>query len=537
MSELILCTLNARHAHASLGLRCLRANLGALRERSSIVEFVIGARPEDMVEKLLALAPRVIGFGVYIWNVEPTTRLIEMLRRVAPEVAIVLGGPEVSHETGAQAICALADHIVTGAAEQAFARLAGQLLDGPRPLMKVIAGDGPDLDAIALPYDEYSDRDLRERHLYLEASRGCPFKCEFCLSALDKTAWPFALPRVLQALEALYARGARHFRFVDRTFNLKADTGAAILRFFLERIEAAPHDPVFAHFELVPDHLPLTLRELIARFPAGSLQFEIGIQTWNPQVQGLISRRQDNRRAEENLAWLLAETRAHLHVDLIAGLPGETLESFAAGFDRLAAIGPHEIQLGILKRLRGAPIARHTEAFDLRFSPSPPYNVLSTRDLSFTQLQRLTRFARYWDLIANSGRFRLTLPVLLGQTPFERFMAFSDWLYDRTDATHRVAAERLYERVREWLVAQVDGEGAALDGEGAALDGEGAPPDDGEAAQAVAEIDRRLQADYSASGARGRPAFLARGLAGGQPASTAATPGHTAPQRQARHLA
>ncbi|MCX7275280.1 MAG: DUF4080 domain-containing protein [Burkholderiales bacterium] len=498
MPELILCTLNARHAHASLGLRCLRANLGGLRERSSIVEFVIGARPEDMVEKLLAQAPRVIGFGVYIWNVEQTTRLIEMLRRVAPEVAIVLGGPEVSH-------------IVTGAAEQAFARLAGQLLDGPRPLMKVIAGDGPDLEAIALPYDEYSDRDLRERHLYLEASRGCPFKCEFCLSALDKTAWPFALPRVLQALDALYARGARHFRFVDRTFNLKADTGAAILRFFLERIEAAPHDPVFAHFELVPDHLPPALRELIARFPAGSLQFEIGIQTWNPQVQALISRRQDNRRAEENLAWLLAETRAHLHVDLIAGLPGETLESFAAGFDRLAAIGPHEIQLGILKRLRGAPIARHTEAFDLRFSPSPPYNVLSTRDLSFAQLQRLTRFARYWDLIANSGRFRLTLPMLLGQTPFERFMAFSDWLYDRTDATHRVAAERLYERVREWLVAQVDGEGALLDGEGVPLDGEGVPLDgegaplDGEAAQAIAEIDRRLQADYRRAASRRRP--------------------------------
>ncbi|MBP8305851.1 MAG: DUF4080 domain-containing protein [Burkholderiaceae bacterium] len=527
MPELLLCTLNARHAHASLGLRCLRANLGGLRARSHIVEFVIGARTEDMAEKLLAQEPRVIGFGVYIWNVEQTTRLVELLRRIAPDVKIVLGGPEVSHETAEQPICVLADHIVTGSAELAFARLAGQLLDGPRPLMKIVPGDAPDLASLVLPYDEYSDRDLRERHLYIEASRGCPFKCEFCLSALDKTAWPFELTRVLQALATLHARGARHFRFVDRTFNLKAATGAAILEFFLARIEAEPDDPVFAHFELVPDHLPDALRALIVRFPPGCLQFEIGIQTWNPQVQALISRRQDNAKAAENLRWLLRETHAHLHVDLIAGLPGEDEASFGAGFDRLAAIGPHEIQLGILKRLRGAPIARHTMPHDLRFNPAPPYNVLSTRFLSFAQMQRLTRFARYWDLIANSGRFPRSLVLLLGEHPFARFMTFSDWLYARTDATHRVAAERLYELVHEWLTHGVTGESGA--GEGTA--GSAAP-----AQRAI--VDQAIRADYEASGARGRPAFLSHGLSGAIRA--AAAPGSPARgpaiERQTRHL-
>lgn len=513
MTELLLCTLNVRHAHASMGLRCLRANLGALRARSTIVEFVIDARTEDMAEKLLAHEPRVIGFGVYIWNVEATTRLVALLRRLAPAVRIVLGGPEVSHETGDQPICAMADHIVTGSAELAFARLAQQLLDGPRPLMKLIPGDAPDLAALALPYDEYTDDDLRHRHLYIEASRGCPYKCEFCLSALDKTAWPFELTRVLNALQALHQRGARRFRFVDRTFNLKPATGAAILRFFLDHLQAAPHDPLFAHFELVPDHLPDTLRELIVQFPPGALQFEIGIQSWNPAVQVLVSRRQDNERARANIAWLLTHSQAHLHVDLIAGLPGEDLESFADGFDQLARLGPHEIQLGILKRLRGAPIARHTETYDLRFNPAPPYNVLSTRHLSFGQLQQLTRFARYWDLIANSGRFRQTLALILGESPFTRFLALSDWLYARTDATHRMALERLYERVREWLLECAPGQAPA--------------------------IDSALLADYIAGGARGRPAFLNRGLAGGsaQPSGSAdRLPRHRAPERQGRHL-
>ncbi len=508
MTELVLCTLNARHAHASMGLRCLRANLGGLRDRSCLMEFVIGTPAEDMAERLLALAPRVIGFGVYIWNVTETTRLVALLRRIAPQVRVVLGGPEVSHETESQSIVAMADHVITGAGEHAFAQLARALLDGPRPLMKVIPGGSPAPDTLALPYDEYTEADLAHRHLYLEASRGCPFRCEFCLSALDRTATPFELPRVLQALDALYRRGARRFRFVDRTFNLKAQTSAQILGFFLDRLAEAPDDPVFAHFELVPDHLPSALREPISRFPAGTLQFEIGIQTWNPAVQSLISRRQDNDRAEANLAWLREHTQAHLHVDLIAGLPGEDWASFGEGFDRLVALRPHEIQVGILKRLRGAPIARHEATHDLRFNPEPPYNVVSTDRLGFVELQRLTRFARYWDLIANGGRFPRTLPLILGDVPFARFMRLCDWLHANGDATHRLSLERRFERVRDWLLTPEAGVDAAV-------------------------VEACLRDDYRHCGAQGRPAFLERGLAArAAPAPTL----HHVPDRQARHL-
>jgi len=450
---------------------------------------VIGTKTSEIVEQLLALKPRIIGFGVYIWNVEETTRVVAMLKRVAPQIRIILGGPEVSYESAEQPIVQLADYLITGWGEVSLLQLCRQILNGPQPLMKIHAGVQPPLRELLLPYALYSDKDIQQRTLYVEASRGCPFKCEFCLSALDKTAWPFDLTQFLDEMEALYARGARLFKFVDRTFNLNIKSSLRIMQFFLDKIAAHPDDPVFAHFEVVPDHLPEALKASIARFPPGALQFEIGIQSFNPQVQALVSRKQDNEQAAENIRWLREHSHAHLHVDLIAGLPGEDITSFARGFDRLVALAPHEIQFGILKRLRGTPIIRHTDAYGLVFDPYPPYSILATDRISFADMQRLVRFARYWDLIANSGRFAHTLPVLLGDAPFANFMACADWLYAQTDATHRIALDKLAALVARWL--QLRG---------------------------VAEAEALLASDYA--GKAQKPAVK-----------------QDAPQRQARHLA
>jgi hypothetical protein len=224
------------------------------------------------------------------------------------------------------------------------------------------------------------------------------------------------------------------------------------------------------------------LKVLIARFPEGSLQFEIGIQTLNPEVQALISRKQDTPKAATNLRWLRTESHAHIHADLIIGLPGEDMASFAQGFDQLVSIGPHEIQVGILKRLRGTPIVRHTEDFQMRYNPHPPYNILATDRIDFPSMQRLSRFARYWDLIANSGRFPTTLPIILGLTPFNRFLALSDWLYGKTRQTHQIALERLFDLLHSALQSELD--------------------------VAESEATACLAHDYAASGARGAPKFL-----------------------------
>ncbi|MBK1643092.1 B12-binding domain-containing radical SAM protein [Thiocapsa imhoffii] len=504
-SAIVLATLNARYAHASLALRYLRANLGALREVCVLREFVVGVAPEAVVRALLAERPRLIGLSVAIWNVVPLTRVVTMLKAVAPEVVVVLGGPEVSHEVADQEICARADYVVTGWGEVTFARLAGAILNGVRPLDRVLAGEQPSLDHIILPGAEFSEQDLRHRRLYVEASRGCPFRCAFCLSALDRTAWPFPTARVLSELGQLYSRGARAFRFVDRTFNLNLDHALAVLSFFLERLAAEPAEPLFLHFELIPDHLPEPLKAMLAAFPPGTLQLEVGVQSFNPRVQRLIARRQDNARTEYHLRWLRQETHAHLHTDLILGLPGEDVASFAHGFDRLVRLAPHEIQVGLLKRLRGTPITHDAARFGMRFQAMPPYALIANDLIDAPMLQRLVRFARYWDLIGNSGRFTQTLPLLLAASPFTRFLECVDALYARLGTTHGIALERLYEALHAWLLEH------------------GGDPQ---------QITATLLSDYAASGARGQLGFAPERV---RPAPARREDSAT-PARQRRHL-
>ncbi len=522
-----LVTLNAKYIHASLGLRYLLANMGDLRKQTALLEFTISRPIREIVDHLLTFlgedpapgnsgAVQIVGFGVYIWNVRASTEVVRLLRAARPEIKIILGGPEVSHETEQQEIVSLADHVITGWGDLSFARLCRALLNGSPALPRLIPGEQPALDQIALPYDEFSESDLAHRLLYVEASRGCPFKCEFCLSALDKTALAFDPERFLAALHKLYQRGARHFKFVDRTFNLKIDHSIRILQFFLDRL-AESGEALFLHFEVIPDHLPERLKQVIARFPPGVLQFEVGIQSLNDEVQRNISRRQDNRKSEANLRWLLSASHAHLHTDLIFGLPGETLESFAAGFDRLYALQPHEIQLGILKRLRGTPMTRQAERYGLLFDPLAPYLLRQTAVVDAATVERFARFSRYWDVIANSGRFRQSLPLLLSAmegpgegppSPFYAFLAFSDWLWQRTGTTGGLSPETLLDRLFDYLCQELRH-----------------PPQ---------EVRQSLLADYLASGARSNPQAL-QGLLPKREITTKQAR-HLA-QRQARHRA
>ena len=438
--------------HSAFGLRYLYANLGDLQSQAKLVEFTIQQRPMDIVEKLLSYDPKVIGFSVYIWNVTEVNEVIALIKQVAPKVKIVLGGPEVSFPTDLPPVADFADYIITGPGEKSFPTLCYQLLIGEAPEQKILPGEALNLGDLKLPYDYYNDDDIRNRLIYVEASRGCPFKCEFCLSSLDKTSVPFELTSFLSAMDKLHRRGARNFKFIDRTFNLKVATSVAILEFFLARLS----DDLYLHFEVIPDNLPEKLKAALIKFPKNSLQFEIGVQTFDPDIQQLISRKQNNQKTCENLIWLRENTGAHIHADLIFGLPEDSLENFANSFNQLVALKPQEIQLGILKRLRGAPINRHSDWYQLRYNPNAPYNILSTRDISFATMQRVNRFARFWDMIGNSGRFRETLPLILDNDPFQRFLVLSDSLYAKAGSTWKISLKRVFELLYLILIEDFD---------------------------------------------------------------------------------
>ena len=504
MPDIVLATLNAKYIHASFGLRYLMANLGGLRERACMAEFHINQTPLEITEAILLHEPRIVGFGVYIWNVEQTTEVVALLKRIRPELIIILGGPEVSYETDGQEIVALADQVITGEADVKFAEVCSQLLEDRRPRLswqtglwpvetagdgclagqpgrlssKIIPAELPTLTSLASPYDFYTDEDLAHRVVYVEASRGCPFTCEFCLSSLDLPVRAFPLDAFLSAMQRLLDRGATQFKFVDRTFNLHLPTSMGILQFFLDRWR----DGLFLHFEMIPDRLPEQLRALIRKFPPGAVQFEVGIQTFDDATSKNISRRQNLERLADNLRFLREETGVHVHADLIVGLPGEGMESFGRGFDRLVALGPQEIQVGILKRLRGTPIIRHDAEFAMRYAPHPPYEILATRDISFPDMQRMRRFARYWDLVANSGNFSKTLTLLWGggvsnqsgkvisnqsdaapgdtlitdhcPSPFASFLRFSDWLHATLRRTHQIALQSIAQALFDFLTVE-----------------------------------------------------------------------------------
>jgi radical SAM superfamily enzyme YgiQ (UPF0313 family) len=507
MPDIVLTTLNAKYIHAAFGLRYLMANLGALEPRACIAEFDINQRPLDVAEKLLAKEPRIIGFGVYIWNIAEATEVVAAIKRVRPDVLVVLGGPEVSYETEQQRIVELADYVITGEGDLKFAEVCAALLEN-RPLpAKIIPAELPDFSRLALPYRLYTDDDIAHRIIYVEASRGCPFTCEFCLSSLDIPVRQVPLPALLRELQQLLDRGVKQFKFVDRTFNLNVNVSKAILEFFLAR-----HQPGhFFHFEMVPDRLPEALRDVIAKFPAGALQFEVGVQTFNEEVGALIKRRQNYDRLEENFRFLRGQTGVHIHADLIAGLPGETVESFAAGFDRLVALRPQEIQMGILKRLRGTPIVRHDAEWRMVYNPHPPYDILQNKLIDFATMQTLRRFARYWDLVGNSGNFVETTPLIWsGDSPFKGFMRWSQWLHAKIGRTDSIALSRLMELLFEFLIREM-----RLD------------------ARAVAQ---KLWNDYKRSGRHDKPGFMKDYLPGDESDSQPARK-TSAPKRQARHLA
>jgi radical SAM superfamily enzyme YgiQ (UPF0313 family) len=444
--DILLTTLNSRYSHSSIALRYLYANLKELQEKALIKEYVINERMQDIAEKILSFSPKIIGIGVYIWNVSDLSQLVHIIKKVSPDTIVILGGPEVSY-TPFRVDLSSADFIIQGEGEIQFYELCKKLLDGQTVEQKVFPPQILELKDIQLPYLYYNENDIKNRNIYVEASRGCPFSCEFCLSSIDKKVRYFDIDILLKEFETLWQKGVRNFKFIDRTFNLNMKIANQLLDFFLAK-DGSYH----LHFEVIPDSFPKKLREKIKLFAPSTLQLEIGIQTLKSDIALNIKRELNIPKIKENISFLEKETKSHIHLDLIIGLPGESLDSFGENLDYLCSLSRSEVQVGILKKLSGTTLNRHDETFGMVYNDIPPYEILCNNLISFKQMQEMKRFARYWDLVYNSGNFIQTFALLVeNRSVYSTFKEFSSWIYNQTHSTWQISLDRLAKYLFDYI--------------------------------------------------------------------------------------
>jgi radical SAM superfamily enzyme YgiQ (UPF0313 family) len=421
MLKILLFTINAKWIHPSLALRLLKANLDTQLQNNCVIEET--NLRQDFNEKLSALLrhnAKIIGISVSIWN---HTQTVELLRALAQteyftqtKPVIILGGPEVSHLDKLAEIFSYADYIIHGEGEHSFNELCKNLAicSDPSTLLppasksshaaRAVGFSASPTSAINIrdiktAYHLYTNEDLEKKLIYVESSRGCPYTCTFCLSGSDSEGGlrEFPVEQFLAEMDILIERGAKRFKFLDRSFNVNIKRALRITEFFLDRITCLKKEGMFVHFELIPSNMPEELLSVLRRFPANSLRVEIGLQTLNPETSALIGRKLFGNELQ-NIAAITQTSSAIVHTDLIAGLPKEDLASFAAGFDRLYACKPAEIQLGILKCLPGTAIR---DTAGTIYAAEPPYEVLQTDAISKEDMDSIKNFARFWELIIN----------------------------------------------------------------------------------------------------------------------------------------
>lgn len=438
----LLVALNAKYAHTNLAVRYLQNALERAGMPAEIAEYTINQPVREVLADIVRRAPERLLFSCYIWNIDRVRALGEQFRLLRPQAFIALGGPEVSY--GAEELLASmpwADAILCGEGELALPAMLAQA--SPKGVYR--AEGCVDMDALPFPY-----RDLRAlggRVLYYETTRGCPFGCAYCLSSADTRVRRRSLELVYGDLDRFLDARVMKVKLVDRTFNLDAERAAAIWRYLIE------HDNGVTGFqmELGGDLLTGEQLALLKRARVGLFQFEIGVQSTNADTLARVARRTDMDALYDSVRAIRRMGNIHQHLDLIAGLPGETFAMFRQSFDEVIALRPEQLQLGFLKLLRGSRLYAQKEALGLDHAPQAPYEVLRTPDMTFEELCRLKRVEEVTESYYNSGRFSHQLEELLGREPsaFDMLLALADSLpegklsqYDAYDCLYDFAVGR-----------------------------------------------------------------------------------------------
>lgn len=417
--NVVLSTLNSKFIHSSLALRYLKAYGEAHGQAYDIVEYTINMPVLHILSDITEHDIDILGFACYIWNIEMTLHVVDMVKAVRPDIKIVLGGPEVSF-TADELLerCPNIDYIVQGEGEEAFHALVTALQlgnDGLDPVIPGVRGrrDGSilgsleavevsDLSTIPFPYTEEDMEDLEHKIIYYESSRGCPFSCQYCLSGNKNTVRFFPQERTLEELQWFIDHGVKQVKFVDRTFNCAPHHHRPLMEFMRD----SDTDMNF-HLEMEPELMTEWETNILCETPPGRIQIEVGVQSTHKKTLDAINRYNDWPYIQKSIRPIIQAGRTHVHMDLIVGLPHEDFNRFGQSFNDLFSLQPHALQIGFLKLLKGSGVRRMRE-YKYVADPLAPYEVLSTHVLPYDDVRFLKYFEDVFERFYNSERFRTT---------------------------------------------------------------------------------------------------------------------------------
>ncbi|WP_206154870.1 B12-binding domain-containing radical SAM protein [Clostridium muellerianum] len=463
--KVLLTALNSKFIHSNLAVRYLKAYTKDLSYDCLIREFTINDRRGKVLEEIIKEKPDIIAFSCYIWNIEFIQGLANLINLVDPSIKILYGGPEVSYNSLNFLKENPGEYVIVGEGEETYREFINWQLqyenakeekyneDALRKL-KCIKGltfkleeevyfngdrDLMDLNKVIFPYNDQDN--LENRIVYYEASRGCPFNCKYCLSSTIHGVRFFELNRIKKELKFLVNKGAKLIKFVDRTFNCNSKFAIEIWKFIIEL-----HTEATFHFEISADILTDEEIELLANAPKGRIQFEVGVQTTNNEILSNINRHVNFEDIKEKVEELEKIKNIKQHLDLIAGLPGENIISFKKSFNDVYSIKPEEIQLGFLKLLKGSPMKEEASKWGMVYSPYPPYEILKTKDISYSEIIILKRVEEVLDKYYNSRKFDNILNYFITkfETPFQFYESLGEFFYDKGYLNRNISSAEYY---------------------------------------------------------------------------------------------
>lgn len=413
MKKILLVGINARYTHSNPALYYLKSSAADRGYDIIIREFSINLDAGRIIDAVTGIDPDAVAFSVYIWNIEIINRIIPALMCASGRPVLILGGPEVSYNPESWlSLYPDINYIITGPGENAFRRL---LESGLTSDNQIISVPNPPFREIGLPYSDDDLASLKKKYLYYESSRGCSFRCTYCLSSRDDQKFEAKDPDMVKdELNRILRHDPRIIKFVDRTFNSPGGSGREIWNYLLERHSAGP---TLFHFEVHPLFLDDDDIHILSRAPAGKFQFEIGVQSTDPGTRAAIRRGSDWNREKEMILKLAGLGTIHIHLDLIAGLPGDDIDALARTFNELYHIGPDHLQVGILKVLPGTEMRERADEYGMAFPATPPYGVTRTAWLSEKEMELVRDISLLVDRLYNTRRCAATLAGLVRRYP------------------------------------------------------------------------------------------------------------------------